>query len=72
MATHGYGRTFPAGGTDGQVPVADETAPSGIAWGDTANIAYTPDDENNWDTPPTTIAEALDELASRVAALETP
>ena len=32
--------------------------------------AYTPDDADDWDVPPTTEAGALDELAARVTALE--
>lgn len=34
------------------------------------DAAYTPDEETDWDGPPTTIQEALDELAARVRILE--
>jgi hypothetical protein len=48
---------------------------SGLAWKAVATTAvdaspYSPDDETNWDSAPSTIAEALDELAARLKALE--
>lgn len=32
--------------------------------------AFTPDEVTDWDTPPTTIQEALDQLAARLKAIE--
>ena len=32
--------------------------------------SFTPTTAGNWDAPPTTVQEALDELASRLRALE--
>ena len=35
-----------------------------------ADVAYSPAAPGDWDTPPTTVGEALDQIASRLAALE--
>lgn len=68
---HGPGRTFPAQGEVGQVPVVTEDTPSGIGWGDAGDVGYTVDETTDWPgTDPTTIAAALDALAARVTALE--
>lgn len=73
MANHGPGRTIPAQGEVGQVPVVTEDAQSGVGWGDAGDVAYTVDETTDWpSTDPTTIAAALDLLAARVTALETP
>lgn len=47
--------------------VSSPAGPTGAA-GDAT--AYSPADAGDWDTPPTTIAAALDELAARIKALE--
>lgn len=40
---------------------------------DSATAPYVPTEETDWDaTVPTTVGEAIDQLAARVKALETP
>ena len=46
------------------------TGPIGPAGADGDATAYTPTTPADWNVAPTTIANALDELASRVKALE--
>jgi len=61
------GPTGPAStvtGPTGPLGPTGPTGPQGSASG------YTPTVNGNWDTVPTTIAQALDELAARVEALE--
>jgi hypothetical protein len=60
------GATGPRGaqGIQGETGLTGPIGPAGDA------TAYTPNESSNWNTTPTTIAEALDELASRVKALE--
>lgn len=68
----GEGATGPTGptgaqGDAGQAGSVGPTGPTGAA-GDAT--AYTPAVALDWDTPPTTIAGALDELAARLRTLE--
>lgn len=46
------------------------TGPIGPAGADGDATAYTPTTASDWNVAPTTIGEALDELASRLKALE--
>jgi len=43
---------------------------NGDASSDASTTTYTPGQPTDWDVQPTTIAEALDELAARVRVLE--
>jgi hypothetical protein len=61
------GPTGPSGGPTGA------TGPTGAAGANGSATLYSPIDPPNWNSPvPATIADALNQLASRVKALETP
>lgn len=36
------------------------------------NLSYTPNNESHWTSPVTTVADALDQLAARIYAIENP
>jgi hypothetical protein len=65
------GATGPTG-LQGAVGATGATGPVG-ATGPTGdvNASYSPAEPANWDDPPETISEALDELASRIRLFET-
>jgi hypothetical protein len=49
--------------------IAGEVGPTGPT-GAAGNPSYTPNQSSDWSPAPTTISEALDQLASRLKALE--
>lgn len=51
-------------GIQGETGLTGPMGPAG------SSTAYTPANSNNWDPQPTTIAAALDQLASRISAIE--
>jgi hypothetical protein len=59
------GPTGPSGGPTGPTGPEGPTGPQGDA-----DSAYSPSELNDWDEAPLTIAEALDELASRMRIVE--
>jgi hypothetical protein len=59
------GPTGPSGGPTGPTGPAGPTGPQGDA-----NSPYTPENEDNWLEVPSTVAEALDQLAARLRELE--
>ncbi len=66
------GPTGAAGDTGPTGPTGAEgaTGPTGPTGADGDATAYSPNQESDWDTVPSTISEALDELASRVRLVE--
>jgi hypothetical protein len=50
--------------------LSNEAGPTGPTGPAGSATLYTPSESSDWDVVPTTIAEALDELASRIKALE--
>lgn len=69
-SSQGFGRGFPAGGTDGQVPTIDTTNEvDDLKFVDGAATNYTPAVTANWvGTDPTTIQSALDRIAAAITA----
>lgn len=73
LYNHGAGRTLPADvDTDGgKVLVTDPSTSTGLAWVEAGETPYTPTTSGDWPgTDPTTVQEALDQLAERLTALE--
>jgi hypothetical protein len=74
MSVQGKGRTLPSQETTdtGKVLGAVDTAgpDGGTAWVDAGAAAFTPDEPTDWTGPPTTVQEALDELAARLTIAE--
>ena len=66
------GPTGPASTVTGPTGPLGPTGPTGATGAQGSAGGYTPTVNGNWNTVPTTIAQALNELAARVEALETP
>jgi hypothetical protein len=80
-ATGAAGATGPSGGPTGPTGATGATGPTGAAstvtgptgpTGPEGSFAYSPAIPANWNTPPANLSAALNELAARVKALETP
>lgn len=66
--TRGPGRTIPGGGEPGAPLTQDENGD--LIFDDAGSAPFTPTTSGDWSPAPTTVQEALDQLAERVAALE--